>query len=57
MEDTTNGSEPSWLTINAGGNIQGDPSGAPIGLNSWVIIATDPSVATGTATLNMTVVP
>jgi autotransporter-associated beta strand protein len=48
-------SGPAWLSVSASGALSGTPTNAQVGLNVFVVSASDASNATVTATLNVTV--
>ena len=50
-------SGPAWLMIAANGGLSGTPLSADVGTNSFVVAATDPGTAVGTATLTIIVTP
>jgi predicted alpha-1,2-mannosidase len=50
-------SGPAWLTVAADGGLTGVPISSNVGVNSFVVNATDPNGLFGTATMNLTVLP
>jgi hypothetical protein len=50
-------SGPSWLGVAANGTLSGTPANADGGLNVFVVQGTDPGGLSGSATMNITVVP
>lgn len=49
-------SGPAWLNVAADGSLSGTPRGGDIGLNSVVVKVTDPSAASDTVSVKITVV-
>lgn len=48
-------SGPAWLAVASNGNVSGTPLSANVGLNGFVVSATDPGGLSGTATMNLAV--
>ena len=48
-------SGPAWLNVASNGALSGSPLSANVGVNGFVVSATDPGGLTGTATMNLTV--
>lgn len=48
-------SGPAWLNVSSAGAVSGTPLSANVGLNSFVVSATDPGNLSNTATMNLTV--
>jgi hypothetical protein len=49
-------SGPDWLTLTTDGSLNGTPELANFGINTWVILATDPIGLSATATLEIRVI-
>ena len=48
-------SGPAWLTVTDDGQLGGTPLGADVGTDSFTVMVSDSSLATATATLNITI--